>query len=147
MNRCIFILKEVSTISSYKKQFAEVNKCLTRDENELFKVRADIAALKEKERQLEKKVEEDRQNKVVKGMLYFSDDQRTSLLTRAEDLQYSKKTIDRLRTYTEQQWNADYVNYNTIEDFEAVEKYVNENEPDWEQGILAKIGKSFLQNR
>lgn len=139
-------MRGVSVISSYKQQLKKVNKSLASDEQELLKIRASIAALQKREALVENRIEAGRQNKATKGMLRFSGKERATLLEKAEQLQYSQKAIDRLRDFDDQHWNADFVDYNTISDFEDVEKYVNDNEPEWERGLFARIGKHFLQN-
>ena len=128
-------------ISSRKRQYQAANKQLTADQVRLVKVEAEMAALQKEKERIEQQIEKDRQNKVTKGMLYYTENQRTILLDKADGLQYSKQTIQRLRAIDEAHWNADFVNCDTIDDFAAVEKYVNDNEPTWERSPFARLGK------
>lgn len=131
----------MSAITSYKKQFEEANKQLADDELDLLKVNEQMQTLQRKREDLEKKIQKDRENKVVKGLLYYSEERRSVLLDKADELKYSRKTIQRLRTYDKNQWNTDSVDHDLIADFETVEKYVNGNTPSWEKSPFAKFGK------
>lgn len=138
--------KGVNAISSYKRKYRNANKNLTNDEKELLKVKEEIATLQETEKQIQKKIEEDRQNKLNTGLLYFSDKKRSKLLDKAEDLPISKDTISRLRFFDKDHWNPDHVDLNTIADFESIENYVKDNTPAWEQSPVSRIGKFFNRN-
>ena len=138
---------EVSAIPSYEKQFKDASRRLADDEAQLLTVTQEIAALQKKKEQIEKNIDEDRKNKCNKGMLYYCENKRAAILDQAENLPYSKQTINRLRSIDNENWNSDHIDLNTIADFEAVEKYVNDNTPAWEQSPIAKLGKWFNQNR
>jgi len=79
-------------------------------------------------------------------LLYYSQSLREMLLDKALSLSYSQRMIDKLRSYSNEQWNADCIDSGVIEDFEALEQYVNDNSPNWERNPLAKIGKFFNQD-
>ena len=136
----------MNVISSYKKELKSANKQLTEDEKDLLKVKEEIAALQKTEKKLEKRVEEDRQNKVEKGLLYFSNKKRLELLDRAENFPYSRETLSRLRSFDKDHWNSDCVDCDIIADFEGLEKYVNRNTPAWERSSINKIGEIFNQS-
>ena len=136
----------MNAISSYKKELKDANNHLTNDEKGLLKVKEEIAALQETAKEYKKRIEADRQNKVEKGLLYFSEKRRSALLDRAENLSYSRETLSRLRSFDKDHWNPDCVDCDTIADFEGIEKYVNDNTPAWERSAVNKIGKLFNRN-
>ncbi len=131
----------MGAISSYKKQFVTAAKKLTSDEMQLLEVNQEIEALQKRKKELETKVENDRQNKCQTGVLYYSESRRNCLLSKAKELRYPEETLTRLRSINEDQWNPSYVENDTIDDFEAIEKYVKEKTPAWEKSPVAKFGK------
>ena len=72
-------------------------------------------------------------------MLYYDLSKRNELLDSAERLSYSQMKIERIRRINDS-WNADNVDFETITELEAMEKYVGENSP----GFLSKFGKYML---
>ena len=48
-------------------------------------------------------------NVVVAGMLYFDERKREELLAEAEQLSYSRETLNRLRIFNSGNWNEDTV--------------------------------------
>ncbi|MCH5352456.1 MAG: hypothetical protein J1E06_03215 [Acutalibacter sp.] len=137
----------MNAISSYKKQFKDAAKNLVDDETLLLKVNQEMATLQERKEELEKKIAIDRQNKWEKGMLYYSQDRRDSLLDKAKELSYSEQAIERLQSIDKEHWNLDHVDGNIIDDFESLEKYVKENIPGWEKSPITKLGKWINGNR
>lgn len=137
----------MGAISSYKKQFVTAAKNLTSDETQLLEVNQEIETLQKRKRELEKKIEIDRQNKCETGILYYSENKRDSLLSKAEELHYSEDALIRLRSIDEEHWNSSYVENDTIDDFEAVEKYVKEKTPAWEKSPVTKLGKWINSNK
>ena len=135
----------MSLINTSKKQFDAANKQLTNDLRSLSNVNQEIQALLEKKATINAQCEQDTHNRIVKGMLYYDASKRKALLDKAEALKYSRQTLDRLRSYNDDMWNEDNVNNDIISDFEAVEKYVDDNAPAWEKSFLAKLGN--LSNR
>lgn len=136
----------MSAISSYKKQLKTANKHLANTQKDLLKVNEEIASLQKAAKTLQTQTEETRKNKVEKGLLYFNENKRAALLDRAESMPYSPSIISRLRSIDNAHWNADYVDCNTIAEFEAVEKYINDSMPAWERSPVTKIGKAFNRN-
>lgn len=98
-----------------KKQFEEAHKKTTNCEEEYF----------------------------TKGLLYYSNEKRCSLLEEAEKLCYSQVAIARLRRFTEENWNFDSVTVDDIRELAAIEDYVHENTPAWKKNIFSRIG-SFI---
>ena len=134
----------MSSISTYKRQLKRANRALANDQQRQVEIKKMIEELQEEYAAVGERIEEDRRNVVTKGMLYFNSSKREQLLEDAENLNYSKTTIERLRALGNAEWNADNVDEDIISAFESVEDYVNDNKPDWEKSIPATIGKFFL---
>lgn len=81
-------------------------------------------------------------NIVVAGMLYFDERKREELLAEAEQLNYSRETLNRLRIFNSGNWNEDTVDCDTIIAFSAIEDYVNNNSPSWKKSPLYSIEMS-----
>lgn len=137
----------MSAIPSFaKKSFNKANKKLVQDENELFETEKQIDELLKKKREIKERICKDKQNKVVTGMLYYTEEKRAALLDKAVNLSYSEQTIARLRMYDKSQWNADIIDENTIADFESIEKFVDDHTSPWENNIFSKIGQIIDHN-
>lgn len=130
----------MSPIPSYKKQFNQASEDLARDQQELLDLDEQIQALQKKKSDLTSQIEADKNNVVTKGMLYFDSEKRKHVLDEAEQLSYSRMKLDRLRGFDDQSWNSDNVDFETITEFQAMERYISENSP----GILSWLGKSAL---
>lgn len=135
----------MNVISSYKRQLNKANKRLLNDEKEKLRLQEEIALLQKQVACCDKKIAEDKQNKVLKGMQYFSKKKRNEILNEAEGLSCSRETIARLRSYDDS-WNEDCIDCNIISDFETLEKTVNDNKPDWEKSFFTKLGRVINQN-
>lgn len=133
----------MSAISSYKKQYINASKHLNDDRAQLLRVEQQMVALQQEKEQIQKRIEQGIATKRDKGLLYFSEVKRTELLDKVEGFPYSKQTIQRLRSIDQSQWDSDHIGCDTIEDFEAVERYINDNMPAWEKSPITKIGKWF----
>lgn len=129
----------MSLISTYKKQFQEASKDLAHDQSQLLDIDSQIQRLQKKKSDITKQIEKDTNNVVTKGMLYYDLSKRNELLDSAERLSYSQMKIERIRRINDS-WNADNVDFETITELEAMEKYVGENSP----GFLSKFGKYML---
>ena len=81
----------------------------------------------------------------TKGLLYYSNEKRISLLNEAEELCYSKVTISRLKNFTEDNWNKDNVTLEDIHEFQTIEEYVRKNTPAWKNNLFSHIG-DFINN-
>ena len=100
---------------------------------------------------LERKRYEDAHNSTMncesdyfkKGLLYYSDEKRSSLLDQAERLCYSRLAIARLKMFTDENWNPDNVSIEDIREFAAIENYVKKNTPAWKKSVFSQIG-SFI---
>lgn len=84
-------------------------------------------------------------NIVVAGMLYFDERKREELLAEAEQLNYSRETLNRLRIFNSGNWNEDTVDCDTIIVFSAIEDYVNNNSPSWKKSPLYSIGMALSE--
>ena len=135
----------MNVISSYKTQLNKANKRLISDEKEKLRLQEEIALLQKQVECCGKKIAEDKQNIVLKGMQYFSKKKRDEILNEAEELSCSRETIARLRSYDDN-WNEDCVDCNVISAFETLEKTVNDNKPDWEKSFFTKLGRAINQN-
>lgn len=139
--------KEVSLISaSYKIQMKRGMKALTKTEREETNAAFQAEKWKAKEQEKKKEAEELRNNITQKGLLHYNQKRRERLLNEAEELKYSRENIAKLREFTADNWNADTVNYETIDAFYAVEGFVKENAPGWGKNIFHKIGELFGDN-
>ena len=135
----------MNVISSYKTQLNKASKRLVNNEKKKLKLQQEMALLQEQMDCCDKNIAEDKRNKVLKGMQYFSKTKREELLNEAEELSCSRETIARLRSYDDN-WNEDCIDCNIISDFMALEKTVNDNKPDWEKSFFTKLGKAINQN-
>ena len=82
---------------------------------------------------------------ITKGLLYYDNKKRASLLESAETLCYSKDSISHLRSFTCENWNSDNVTIEDIREFQSIESYVHQNLPLWEKSVIAKFGKFVNQ--
>ena len=101
-----------------------------------------------RKRQFEKSQEETISCKntfVTKGLLYYNNKKRESLLESAESLCYSKNAIERLKSFTCENWNSDNVTIDDIKQLQSIEAYVQQNSPRWERSLLFKLGKFINQ--
>nr|DAY58081.1 MAG TPA: hypothetical protein [Caudoviricetes sp.] len=78
-------------------------------------------------------------------MLYFDERKREELLAEAEQLNYSRETLNRLRIFNSGNWNEDTVDCDTIIAFSAIEDYVNNNSPSWKKSPLYSIGMALSE--
>lgn len=130
----------MSPIPSYKKQFNQASEDLARDQQELLDLDEQIQALQKKKSDLTSQIEADKNNVVTKGMLYFDSEKRKHMLDKAEQLSYSRLKIEKIRSIDDQSWNSDNVDFETITELQAIERYVGKNS----SGVLSQLGKLVL---
>lgn len=133
-------------IPSVKRAFQKAGEDLQNSENHLRDINAQIKALQKEKQATEERIEGQKQNYVNKGLQYYSEGKRKELLKKAEDHCYSANTIARLRELSEEKWNQDQVDYNTIMDMKSMEAFVDDNMAGWETNPLTSLGKFFNGN-
>lgn len=129
----------VSLISNYRKQLNKANEALARDQQQMVDLECQIQRLMEKKACLSQQIEADITNVVTKGMLHFDEEKRRHLLNEAAQLSYSQLRIEKINRLNDC-WNADHVNFETITELQAIERYVGKNSP----GLLSQLGKFML---
>lgn len=128
----------MSIISSYSNQFKSASKKLTKAETKEF---------------LQKRQYEEAQKETVnctntyftKGLLYYDNDKRVTLLKSAEKLCYSKVAIEHLKSFNCENWNSDNVTLDDIRELESIEEFVQNNTPLWEKSMFTQLGKFVNQ--
>lgn len=124
----------MSIISSYSNQFKRASKLYEKAKSNTFS--------KKNEYNEAKKYEDDCKGTFfTKGLLYYDIDKRTALLNSAEQLCYSQNKIDHLKTLDSDKWNSDNVKVEDIIDLQAIEDFVEENNPRWKKNFFTKIGE------
>ena len=126
-------------MSSIKRKFSNVAKKYNRSLNDKKKI------LERLEKQ-NSTIMQQQNEYICFGLLYYTKERRKNLLLRAEKLCYSKKIIDNLNQFSDENWNSDSVNEQIIKDFETMESYVNEHTPSYEKSVMFALGKTFFQN-
>ena len=135
----------VRVISNYKKEYELSIKKRTRDQQELTEIETQIEALEKRRQQKKAIIAEDDNDMLLSGLRYYSAERRNTILNRAEELCYSKKEIENIRSFNDNDWNADNVAVETIERLNVIEQYVGNHMTWWEKSPFSKIG-AFLNN-
>lgn len=99
-----------------------------------------MKVLSEERQSTQKKICEQKQNYVDKGLQYYDEEKRRVLFERAKSQHYSMDTLARLQELKGEKWNQDNVDYNVIKDVKKVETFVGKNLARWEKSPLTAIG-------
>ncbi len=130
----------MSTIRKDKELFEEANRECEKDDLRML-------TLKKEMKELKKKTEIDRNNRITRGMIYYSAERRKELLDKADELKYSRKTIERLRNIDDRQWNSDLVDNDLISEFQTIEKYIGNFSQKKSKSPFSILGKFINEAR
>ena len=137
---------EVRAISNYKKQYKKAKEDRALHLQEKTEIEAQIAQLTRQKDALNVKLNEDENSIISAGLLYYNQEKRETILNDAEKLRYSKEKITRIRRDTDDEnWNADTIGLEMMQELDAMEQYVGKNAPWWEKSPLFKLGALLNQ--
>lgn len=137
---------EVRAISNYNKQYKKAKKDRALHLQEKTEIEAQIAQLERQKEAVNEKINQDEKSVISAGLLYYNQEKRETILNDAEKLRYSKEKITRIRREADDEnWNADTVGLEMMQELDAMEQYVGKNAPWWEKSPLSKFGSLLNQ--
>lgn len=137
---------EVRAISNYKKQYQKAKNDRALHLQEKTELEAQIAQLEKKKESVDEILNQDEKTIISKGLLYYDQEKRETILNDAEKLCYSKERITRIRRDADDEnWNTDTVGLEMMQEFDAMEQYVGNNTSWWEKSPLSKFGSWLNQ--